>query len=178
MRKLLIGGLLAGVAVLGLGTPAFAHNVLVGSDPARGAQLATGPTSVVLTFNAPVQTGPNEITVVGPDGGHWEDTSTATVDGDAVSTSVAPLGPAGVYTIGYRIISADGHPVQGEIQFTLTKAGTGKPVSSGQATTQAGAGGSGGGVPVWAWIVGVLVLLGIGIVVVLRMSRRTEDAQR
>jgi len=178
MRKLLIGGLLAAAAVLGLASPAFAHNVLVGSDPARGAQLATGPTAVTLTFDAPVQTGPNEITVVGPGGGHFEETANATVDGNAASTSVAPLGPAGVYTIGYRIISADGHPVQGEVQFTLTKAGTGTPVSSGAAASAAGTGGSGGGVPIWAWIVGVLVVLGAGIVVVLRMSRRTEDAQQ
>jgi methionine-rich copper-binding protein CopC len=174
VRKLLIGGLLATAVVLGLGSPAFAHNVLVGSDPARGAQLAAGPTSVVLSFNAPVQTGPNEITVVGPGGGHWEQTANATVDGDTVSTSVAPLGPAGLYTIGYRVISADGHPVQGAVQFTLTKAGAGKPVSSAATTS----GGGAGGVPIWAWIVGVLVLLGVGIVVVLRLSRGAEDMRR
>jgi methionine-rich copper-binding protein CopC len=176
-RRVLIGGLLTGLAVFGLASPAFAHDVLVSSNPAQNAQLATGPTTVELTFDAPVQNGPNVITVIGPQGGHWEQTSNATVDGNSVSTSVAPLGPAGVYTIGYRVISADGHPVQGEVKFTLTRAGTGRPVSTGTAaTTAAGSGGS-GGVPVWVWIVGVLVLLGIGVFVVLRMSRRTEDAR-
>ncbi|HWC80241.1 MAG TPA: copper resistance CopC family protein [Pseudonocardiaceae bacterium] len=177
MRRLLIGCALAGAAVFGLATPAFAHNVLVGSNPADGARLATGPTSVELDFNAPVQNGPNVITVIGPGGGHWEQTQNATVDGDTVATSVAPLGPAGVYTVGYRIISADGHPVQGEVTFTLTKAGNGKAVAGGTAAGPAASGGGSGsgGLPVWVWIVGVLVLLGIGVVVVLRMGRRTED---
>jgi methionine-rich copper-binding protein CopC len=46
--------------------------VLVGSNPTNGAQLTTGPTTVELNFNAPVQNGPNVITVIGPDGRHWE----------------------------------------------------------------------------------------------------------
>jgi copper resistance protein C len=37
------------------------------------------------------------------------------LDGPTVSIDVAPLGPAGRYEIGYRIISADGHPVTGSV---------------------------------------------------------------
>lgn len=178
MRRILITGLLAVFAVFGLASPAFAHDVKIGSNPPDGAQLATGPSTVEIDFNAPVQNGPNTITVIGPDGQHWEKTENATVNGDAVSTPVAPLGPAGVYAIGYRVISADGHPVAGVVRFTLTTAGTGKPVNPENSTTSGGSGGSGGGVPIWVWIVGAVVLLGIGLVVVLRMSGSTEDAKR
>ncbi len=178
VRMLLAGGLLAGFAVLGIATPASAHNVLVGSQPTNGAQLAVGPTRVELDFNAPVQNGPNEITVIGPDGKHWERTDKAAVDGNSVSTTVAPLGPVGVYTIGYRIISADGHPVQGEVRFTLTQAGTGTPVAAASASTSGSTGSGGGGVPIWVWIGGAVVLLGAGLFIALRMSGRTEDARQ
>jgi hypothetical protein len=95
------------------------------------------------------------------------------VDGNSVSTQVAPLGPAGVYTASYRIISADGHPVTGEITFTLTAAGNGTPITPAAAPTTGG----GGGVPIWVWIVGAAVLLGVGLVFALRSGRKAEKSE-
>jgi hypothetical protein len=178
MRRLLIPALLAGMAVLGFALPASAHNVLVGSTPTAGSSLAAGPSRVELDFNAPVQRGADVITVIGPDGNHWERTENATVNGDSVSTDVSPLGPAGQYKIGYRIISADGHPVSGEVTFTLTAAGSGKPVApaANQAgTSAAGNSSGGGGIPVWVWIVGAVLVLGVALFVALRSGGRTED---
>ena len=168
MRRLVVSVALAGFAVLGLSTPAFAHNVPVGSAPSAGATLATGPTEVRFDFNAPVREGPNTITVLGPNGTHWERSANATVDGNSVFTQVAPLGPAGVYTASYRVISADGHPVTGEITFTLTVAGNGTPVTP----PSTAAGGGSGGVPVWVWIIGAAVLLAVALVLALRSGRR------
>jgi methionine-rich copper-binding protein CopC len=172
--RVVVSVVVAGFAVLGLATPAFAHNVLVGSSPVAGATLSTGPAEVRFDFNAPVRDGPNTITVVGPDGTHWERTENATVTGNSVSTAVAPLGAAGVYTASYRIISADGHPVTGEIRFTLTIAGHGTPAPTAVAATASGSGG-GGGVPIWVWIVGAAVLLGVVLWLALRTSRGSED---
>ncbi|HEY0804294.1 MAG TPA: copper resistance CopC family protein [Pseudonocardiaceae bacterium] len=176
MRRLVVSVALAGFAVLGLAIPAFAHNVLVGSAPSAGATLATGPTEVRFDFNAPVREGPNTITVLGPNGTHWERSAIATVDGNSVSTQVAPLGPAGVYTASYRVISADGHPVTGEITFTLTVAGNGTPITP-PSTAAVGGGGS-GGVPVWVWIIGAAVLLAIALVLALRSGRRDSAGQQ
>lgn len=180
MKRLWVSVVLAGVAVLGLSIPASAHNVLVGSDPAKGAVLAVGPSHVRLDFDAPVQQGPDIITVIGPNGDHWERTTRATVEGDSVSTSVAPLGPAGLYTIGYRIISADGHPVSGSLTFTLTTPGTGTPVSSaaGATTASPAAGNGAGGTLVWPWLVGAAVLLAAGLVVALRMGGARGTTRR
>jgi methionine-rich copper-binding protein CopC len=162
--------LLAGFGLLGLASPAFAHDVLVGSAPAAGATLTTGPAQVRFDFDAPVRQGPNTITVVGPNGTHWERTENATVTGNSVSTPVAPLGPAGVYTVSYRIISTDGHPATGEITFTLAKAGNGTPAVAAATTS------SGGGVPIWVWIVGAAVLLGVVLTIALRTGRGGEDS--
>jgi methionine-rich copper-binding protein CopC len=182
VRRLLVPVVLAGLAVFGFATPALAHNVLVGSNPASGSSVASGPSEVRLDFNAPVQFGANYLTVIGPDGNHWEKTDNATVSGDSVSTAVAPLGPAGVYKIGYRIISADGHPVSGEVSFTLTTAGTGTPppqsgsggapaAATGGTSAPATAATTSAGVPVWVWVLGAVILLGVGLFFGLRTPR-------
>jgi methionine-rich copper-binding protein CopC len=175
MRRLGVSVVLACLAVLGLAIPAFAHDVVVGGDPARGAQLSVAPTEVRLDFNAPVQDGPNIITVIGPHGGHWERTENATVNGNSVSVPLAPLGPAGQYTIGYRVVSADGHPVQGEVPFTMTTVGTGTPVSAGGSDIGT-ASGTSGGTSIWPWLVGAVVLLGVALFFAFRITRKTETA--
>ncbi len=172
MRRLIVSAVLAGCAVVGMATPAFAHDVLVGSQPAAGSTLATGPTEVRFDFNAPVREGPNTITVLGPNGTHWERTENATVSGNSVSTQVAPLGPAGVYTVSYSIISADGHPVTGDMTFTLTRAGTGTPITPAGAATSGG-----GGIPIWVWILGAAVLLAVALLIALRPNRAPAERE-
>ncbi|MER5624974.1 copper resistance CopC family protein [Streptosporangium sp. NPDC002544] len=132
MRRLLTVLLLACAALLGAVTPAQAHNVLIDSDPRDGAELATGPETITLTFDQPVRQGFAQISVTGPDGTRWEDGKTA-VDRAKASVRVKALGPAGEYVVGYRILSADGHPVSSKITFTLTAPG---PASSEQAGTE------------------------------------------
>jgi hypothetical protein len=85
-----------------------------------------------------------------------------------------------VYTVAYRILSADGHPVEGAVRFTLTTAGTGTPAPSAAAqppTTSGQGGHGGGGMPVWPWIVGAAALLAIGVVFALRIGRTDGDRQ-
>ena len=86
---------------------------------------------------------------------------------------MAPLGPAGEYTAGYQIISADGHPVTGDFTFRLAKAGTGSPV-----TVAAAVSSGGGGMPVWAWILIAIVVLGAVLFFALRSGSRTEESVR
>ncbi|SHE65230.1 copper resistance CopC family protein [Streptoalloteichus hindustanus] len=180
MRRTLAALLLAGLAlVLGAG-PALAHNVLVSSDPKEGATLESGPRQVKLVFDQPVQQSAgganlNTVTITGPDGRHYR-AEEAKVDGTAVTAALDALGPAGQYTVGYRILSADGHPVSGSVKFTVTAAGTGTPVAAPTTAAAAPASGDGGGsgsggTPVWPWIVGAVVLLGAGVGVAFRLGR-------
>ncbi|MGI8817329.1 MAG: copper resistance CopC family protein [Pseudonocardia sp.] len=167
--------------LLGTGT-AFAHNVLLSSDPADGASLDSGPARAVLRFDLPLQSSFNAMTVVGPDGGHYEDGG-ATADGSTVSVAVHPLGPAGRYLIGYRVVSDDGHPVSGSVSFTLNHAGTGRPMfaATGPGATAATTPGAtpgaareaaqGGGMAVWPWVVGAVLLVGAGAALALRTGR-------
>ena len=114
-------------AVAMIGAPiASAHAVRIATDPAVDAMLTTGPTQVSATFNEALQTGFAAMTVVGPDANLWS-TGDTHVQGAIASVAVMPLGPAGTYTVNYRVTSADGHVVSGSWPFHLTTPGTGKP---------------------------------------------------
>jgi methionine-rich copper-binding protein CopC len=181
IRRIAAVAVLAGLAFAGLATPALAHNSLIGSDPKDQATVDVGPQAVTLTFDQPVQddAGANTIALIGPNNSdHWE-TGPAKVDSNVVSAPVGPLGPAGQYSVNWRVLSADGHPVQGTVKFTLGKAGTGSPTPADVLAKFSNApaqGDSGGGVPTWVWIVGAVVLLVLGVVFAMRMGGKEEDA--
>jgi methionine-rich copper-binding protein CopC len=175
--------LVAGLALLLGAAPALAHTRLQSSDPPDGASLDTAPQHVALTFNEEMSAEFSTITVVGPDGAHYE-TGDVGAEGGTISTALLPLGPAGQYKIGYRVVSADGHPVSGEVSFTLTTPGPGagaEAPASAPASEPApaaappaeggGAGGENGGTPIWPWILGAVVLVGGGVVAALRLGR-------
>jgi copper resistance protein C len=176
MRKL--AGLVAviGAVLLWSAAPASAHNSLIGSTPKDGSQVDAGPATIELKFDQPVQMGQglNAIAVIGPNNDHWEG-GQASVTSNVVTAPVRPLGPAGNYKIGYKILSADGHPVSGELTFTLTKAGTGTPAPADQQADVSTGSESDGGIPVWVWIVGAGVLLAAGLVLALRIGGKSAE---
>lgn len=170
---------LCGLLLLFGAGQALAHTRLLSSDPADGTSLTDAPEQVTLTFNEAMQSGFTTITVVGPDGATWQ-TADSTVDGSRVSVGLRPLGPAGRYEIGYRVVSNDGHPVTGSLSFTLIGLGPGAaaattaptpaadPTPSGPPATLE----SGDGAPVWPWIVAAVILIGAGMAAALRLGRR------
>jgi hypothetical protein len=177
VRRLAALAVLLGLALLGGAGTAAAHNVLIGTDPPDGTRLATGPARVTLTFDLPVQAGFSTVTVTGPDGKQWQ-AGPPVEDGPTVSSPVKPLGPAGQYTIGYQVLSADSHPVRGAVRFVLTTPGTGTPGAPAPDSANGGVGANrpaaqdgSGGTPVWPWLVGAGVLLVAGVVVALRVGR-------
>lgn len=137
---------------LAAAAPASAHAVRIAADPAVDASLTTGPTHVSATFNEHLQTTFAAMTVVGPDGNLWS-TGEPRLDGAVVSIDVMPLGPAGTYTVNYRVTSADGHVVSGFWPFHLTRAGTGHPGPSADAAS-----GRLDGIPLWPFLVAGIAL--------------------
>ncbi|WP_158609669.1 copper resistance CopC family protein [Cellulomonas triticagri] len=114
---------------------ADAHNALLGTDPADGSTVEAPPAAITLTFDQPAQALGTEVVVLGPDGATVSTGDAQLVD----STVVQALGtdlPAGAYSVQWRITSADGHPLSGELAFTAT-AGTAPaaPVEEPEATT-------------------------------------------
>nr|WP_198428813.1 copper resistance CopC family protein [Nocardia bovistercoris] len=169
MTALLTGFALFGVGLAAAG-PAAAHSAAVSSVPENGSTVDTGPVRVSVTFNEELQPNFPSLTVVGPDGNLWSKGQPA-VDGRTVSVETGALGPAGVYTIAFRVTSADGHPVSGTRTFTLSTPGNGTP---GPKPGAAEDGDSGGGVPLWVFILGGAVLFGGGLVFALYGGRSRD----
>lgn len=171
--------------------PASAHSELASSDPANGASLATGPSRITLTFNESPNATLATITVVGADGTRYEQ-GPATVADKVISVGVGPLGAAGAYEVGYRIVSGDGHPINGRLTFTLTAAGPAAAAAAPAAApsapatpadpppnrvanlnsnAMAGMNHNGTGTPAWPFILtGVVVVVGAAAFVVRRRS--------
>jgi hypothetical protein len=98
--------------------PAAAHNSLTGSDPRNGARLGKAPADVRLTFLARLDPTTTRVTVTGPD----NISATAgkpSCAGSRVTVQFRP-GAAGLYIVQYQVASGDGHPIKGEVRFTLT----------------------------------------------------------
>ncbi|BCZ22204.1 copper resistance CopC family protein [Mycobacterium senriense] len=148
MRRLALGACVGVMFVIATLTApvAGAHATRVATDPAADAVLAAGPQRVSATFNEQLQTTFAAMTVVGPDGNVWS-TGEPTVQGAVVGIALRALGPAGTYTVNYRVTSADGHVVSGSWSFRLTVPGTGTPGPP-------AAGPDGGGpLPIWPFVV-------------------------
>ncbi|WP_017590332.1 copper resistance CopC family protein [Nocardiopsis ganjiahuensis] len=124
MRKLHTAALIApfAAALLLAPAPAFAHDVLTGSNPKDEETLDTVPEEVVLTFNnSPMEGGSGSAVVVtGPDGEEHQE-GDLTFDGTDVSVGLAPLAEAGEYSIAFRVVSSDGHPIQDTLTFSVTE---------------------------------------------------------
>ncbi|HET9874194.1 MAG TPA: copper resistance CopC family protein [Mycobacterium sp.] len=156
--RIALAGLLLAAMLLAAAGVAAAHAVMVSTDPAKGAEVSTGADRVSATFNERLQTTFAAMTVVGPDGHLWS-TGEAQVQGPVVSVAVRPLGPAGTYTVNYRVTSADGHVVSGSWPFRLMTPGTGEP---GPPVAVPGDR-SGGDTPIWPFVVGAVAIVGVGL---------------
>jgi copper transport protein len=100
---------------------AVAHAVLISTTPGQGAVVATVPSTVALTFSESVVVVPVDgIRIYGPDGAQL-DTGDAMHLGRASTVGVR-LGKTqqrGTYTVSWRVISADSHPVAGAFTFSV-----------------------------------------------------------
>lgn len=139
-------GLLLGVlsTIIGVAT-ADAHASLKLATPADGAQLTSAPRDVVLVFDEPVSTSFATVTVTGPSGSAIE--GRAQVVGDTVTQPLAGGLSSGTYTVAFRVVSDDGHPVSGQSRFTLSltgAAGSATPTSVPTMTPLSSGAGAGG----------------------------------
>jgi len=106
---------------------AEAHSALKSSNPANQEVVEAIPSDISLTFNEDLISiegeSVNTLTLKGADGTSYE-LLPLTIGGAVLSAQVADGEyPAGDYLLSYRAVSADGHPITGEITFS-TKSST------------------------------------------------------
>ena len=124
MKRILAAGALA-FALLTPGAllapAALAHSELVSSDPADGATLDAAPTTVSFTFNEPLM--PDFVRFVGTDpSGATGDLPVSSVEGPTATIDWPAGAPGGEWRVNYRVVSQDGHPIEGGITFTYAAA--------------------------------------------------------
>jgi methionine-rich copper-binding protein CopC len=157
-----------GLALALLAAPASAHTELVGGSPGPSEVLQTPVTQVELTFASDLLAEGSEVLVRDPKG--TERARSTAVSGASASVSVKPLRVAGRYTVAYRAVAVDGHPITGSYRFTVSRAAasaaanltdTGAASASGSDTENAADTSDAGRTTVTApstptWVIGVL----------------------
>lgn len=131
----LAGALL--LAVIGAG-PAQAHDALQSTSPDRDATVTAAPDTVTLTLSEPPTDSESlnlsVITVTDSTGKTLSD-GKVTVTGPTLSTRVAP-GSNGPYTVLWRTVSSDGHPIEGNYSFTVQDPAAVTPAAPPASTTE------------------------------------------
>ncbi|MGN9764825.1 copper resistance CopC family protein [Micromonospora sp. SD12] len=182
LAALVTAALVAAALLLVPAAPAAAHNTLRAASPADGDRLTTPPTRVTLEFAQRLD--PTFTTIALSDAARRKiPTGAPAVDGTKGTVTVDETLGEGTYTVAYRIVSADGHPVQGSYTFTVAGGGdtsggptgaTATPSAAPPATESAaaatGSGGSGTGVVALVAAGGLVAVLG-GVALLLRRRR-------
>ncbi|MEE8600220.1 copper resistance CopC/CopD family protein [Euzebya tangerina] len=99
-------------------TPAAAHAQLVATDPSGGETVASAPQRVVLTYSEPVEASFSNVQVFDP-GGVRVDARAAQIDGPEIVVPMTDVAIPGTYTVVFRVIGVDGHPVESRFTFIL-----------------------------------------------------------
>jgi methionine-rich copper-binding protein CopC len=111
---------LAGAAVLLAAAPAWAHSEIVASTPEAGETLTALPDAFSVTASETLldlgDQGVFALQIRDAAGEYYGDGCVQVVD-DTMSAEPA-LGDSGDYTMIWQVVSADGHPISGEIPFT------------------------------------------------------------
>lgn len=99
---------------------ARAHAVLVKSSPARRAVVTTPPARVELTFNERLEPAYSTVSVWTADNRRVDDGAVVVGPEDArrLSVGLSPLAH-GTYTVKFRVLSVDGHVVEGTFPFDV-----------------------------------------------------------
>jgi methionine-rich copper-binding protein CopC len=115
-------GLATVLAGLATAAPASAHSGLTGSTPAEGAVVSSDLRQVDLTFTeAPLAGLDAGLRIeVRDQAGQDESTGDVTVAGTTMSKRVDLS--AGPHTMLWRYVSPDGHPIDGQVAFTVQAA--------------------------------------------------------
>ena len=176
------------VLMLLFASPAQAHDQLVDAYPSEGETVEAGIVDIELRFSDDVLAigEGNEILVIGPAGeeSKLQNNSCAFADGDLVTTKV-DLDVPGDYTITWRVVSGDGHPITGIQRFSVvnttghqsngTVAGTdcsSAIESLDDSLTQPGLDTE------WLWVLGIFPVVGLGIYFALRPKKKIDQSKQ
>ena len=106
---------------VGIVVPVSAHALLLHSNPAPNAVLATSPAQVELFFSEPVAQGLSSLIVFDQHGLQADQNDMRVDPSDSTRMTVSlPALETGVYTVSWKAVSAtDGHQTEGAFTFSI-----------------------------------------------------------
>ncbi len=150
---------------------AFAHGEMVKATPAVDSNVLTAPAEVSIEFDGKLQiignTNVNSIEVT-DNRGQIISSPTSVVEGNKISTKLQLTDITGLVSVHYRIVSEDGHPVEGDYSFTV---GETPVVISAQSEESAGEDVAESGSNLLVNGIGILTLVSIAFLVVRRIKK-------
>ena len=108
-------------ALLTISAPSFAHDELVDQSPATNEVLNAGIITIELTFSddlIALGDGSGSEIVILNSAGEPMNNGCAVVEGN-MATARADIDEPGVYQVGWRAVSSDGHPISDSFRFEI-----------------------------------------------------------
>lgn len=183
-RNLWMAAVLAMGLLIGGGGGAYAHSELISSTPTDGEALASVPSTVTLQFNEAISPAGLQVVAQGPQGPVT--LGTPVIEGATVQVPWPGDAPGGDYRVAYRVVSADGHPIDGSLGFSYPQVAATAPIEpadlgqSAVATQDLAAPASeqpdSSGFPWWLGVGAVIVGVGIGAAIARTMRARAQAA--
>ena len=168
IKKILV---LAVASLFAFPVVAFAHGEMVKATPAVDSNVLTAPTEVSIEFDGKLQiignTNINSIEVT-DNQGQIISSPTSVVEGNKISTKLQLTDITGLVSVHYRIVSEDGHPVEGDYSFTV---GETLVAISAQSEESAGEDVAESGSNLLVNGIGILTLVSIAFLVVRRIKK-------
>ncbi|ROZ65647.1 copper resistance protein CopC [Kocuria soli] len=192
-----VGAGVAVAALVALPSPVWAHDSLLSSTPGDDARVSEAPDEVEMTFSADLLDVGHQVRVTDSSGADVTD-GEPTVEGSTVTQELtASDAQDETYTVVWRVVSSDGHPIEGTFTYDLGEgsasggpsatdtaaaadsSGSPQATTGGEATETSSAGApaaaeetgqESGGAPLWLYAGGgaVLALVVLGAVVAVR----------
>lgn len=104
-------------AASGLGLPAYAHSFLIEANPSSKDHVTSPPKIVKLRFGGAVDPKYSKLTIENAEGKVLAEGSIGVPDKPRELGVESPELAPGKYTVRFRVLSIDGHIVEGNYEF-------------------------------------------------------------
>lgn len=125
----LVTFLIAFASVLGISSPAAAHDDFVSSYPQANSTIDGSPDEITLTFSGALTDMEGASVIeVRDDQGATVAIDAPGISGTSITQHLAPTAVTGLFTVRWKVVSADGHPISGEYTYTVAPMTAGSDV--------------------------------------------------
>jgi methionine-rich copper-binding protein CopC len=117
------------ILFLAFSSSAYAHTGLTSSTPADGEEITEDVFEIILEFNTKIE---DTSTVKVSNENNEEIVNTMQVNDNVMTSSFMEPLDNGTYTVEWKIIGADGHPILGTYSFKVIQEEVNDPLSQGE----------------------------------------------